>query len=144
MSRGPGTGDSIHFGCNGPTGGNLNATTIVITDTWRHAALVYDGSNKIIYIDGVEDARVASTGSINVSTYNLYIGENSQQTGRYLTGLVDDVRIYNRALSPAEVAGLGGLTEPFSASFDFNADDTVDFADYAVLMGAWLDEVLWP
>ncbi len=103
MSRGPGTGNSIHFGANGPSGGNLNALTTVTTNTWRHVALVYDGANKIIYIDGVEDARVASAGAINVSTYSLYIGANSQQANRNLTGVVDDVRIYNKALLPADI-----------------------------------------
>jgi hypothetical protein len=117
MSRSATTGSSIHFGCNGPTGGNLDATTIVTTDTWRHVALVYDGAYKIIYIDGVEDARVASTGQINVSNYNLYIGENSQATGRHLRGAVDDVRIYNRPLSAAEVAGLAGRTAPTHKPF---------------------------
>ncbi|OHB74546.1 MAG: hypothetical protein A2Z25_02600 [Planctomycetes bacterium RBG_16_55_9] len=103
MSRGDEFGDSIHFGCNGPSGGNLNATAIVTTNSWRHVALMYDGSNKIIYIDGVEDARVASTGTINTSTYNFFIGENSQQRNRYLTGLVDDVRIYNKALTVDQI-----------------------------------------
>ena len=103
MSRGAEYGDSIHFGCNGPSGGNLNATTVVTTNTWRHVALLYDGTNKIIYLDGAEDARVASAGDIDSSTYNLFIGENSQARNRYLTGLVDDVRIYNRALTVEEI-----------------------------------------
>jgi len=102
MSRGPGDGDSIHFGANG-TGANLNANTVVTTDTWRHVASVYDGSNKIVYIDGAEDARLASTGSIDTSSYNLFIGANSQQSSRNLTGLVDDVRIYNRVLTLDEI-----------------------------------------
>ncbi|MBM4029386.1 MAG: LamG domain-containing protein, partial [Planctomycetes bacterium] len=95
MSRSATTGNSIHFGCNGPTGGNLDAVTTVTDNKWHHVALVYDGANKIIYLDGVEDARVASTGQINVSAYALYIGANSQQAGRGLAGLVDDVRIYS-------------------------------------------------
>jgi len=155
MSRGPGTGDSIHFGCNGPSGGNLNATTTVTDDTWHHAALVYDGADKIIYIDGVEDARVASTGSINVSTYNLYIGENSQATDRYLAGLIDDVRIYNVALSQAEIGSLAGKTavytqplylllSPQNPAIDMNGDGTIDLKDYALLADAFLDEKLWP
>ncbi len=109
MSRGPGDGDSIHFGCNGPSGGNLNASTIVTTDTWRHVALVYDGTDKIIYIDGVEDARLASEGSIEShDEHNLFIGENSEAVNRFLTGLVDEVMIYNRALSEAEIRYLAG------------------------------------
>jgi hypothetical protein len=102
MSRGPGDGDSIHFGANG-TGTNLDANTSVTTDTWRHVALVYDGTNKIVYIDGAEDARLASTGSIATSSYDLFIGANSQQVGRNLTGLVDDVRVHNRALTQDDI-----------------------------------------
>jgi hypothetical protein len=112
MSRSATNGNSIHFGCNGPTGGNLDAKTVVTTDTWRHVALVYDGAYKVIYIDGIEDARVASTGQINVSAYTLHIGDNSQQANRNLKGVVDDVRIYNRPLSAEEVAGLAGQTKP--------------------------------
>ena len=103
MSRGPGDGDSIHFGANG-TGDNLNANTIVTTDTWRHVALVFNGTDKIIYIDGAEDVRAAASGNINSSGYNFYIGQNSQQANRFLTGLIDDVRIYNQVLSATEIS----------------------------------------
>jgi len=117
MSRSATTGNSVHFGCNGPTGGNLNATAIMTDDNWHHVACVYDGVNKLIYIDGREDARVASTGQINVSTNPLWIGNNSGSTARQLGGLVDDVRIYSRALSDAEVAGLAGRTLPHDKPF---------------------------
>jgi len=33
--------------------------------------------------------------------------------GRFITGLIDDARIYERALTPEEAVGLGGQTEPF-------------------------------
>jgi hypothetical protein len=113
MSRSATTGNSIHFGCNGPTGGNLDAKTIVTDNNWHHVACVYDGVNKIIYIDGREDARVASTGQIALSTNPLWIGNNSGSTARQLGGLVDDVQIHSRALSEAEVAGMAGRTLPF-------------------------------
>jgi len=103
MSRGPEDGDSIHFACTGTSGDHLNGSTIVTDDSWHHVACVYDGVNRILYLDGFEDARVSSTGQISASTYNLFIGENSQQRSRNLTGLVDDVRLYNRALTEDEV-----------------------------------------
>ncbi|MCL5281370.1 MAG: PA14 domain-containing protein, partial [Planctomycetes bacterium] len=106
MSRSATTGNSIHFGLNGPTGGNLNANKIVTDNEWHHVALVYDGANKIIYLDGIEDARVASTGQISVSTYNLHIGDNSQQANRGLKGVVDDVRLYDRGASAGQVKEL--------------------------------------
>jgi hypothetical protein len=118
MARSNGTDNGIHFGANGTaTGGNLNGSTIVTTNTWRHAAVVYDGTNNYVYIDGFEDARAPMTGQINVSAHNLYIGENAQATGRFLNGAVDDLRIYGRGLSPEEIAGLAGLTGQVHKSF---------------------------
>ena len=117
MSRSATTGNSVHFGCNGPTGGNLDANAIVTDNNWHHVACVYDGVNKIVYIDGREDARVASTGQIALSTNALWIGNNSGSTARQLGGLVDDVRIYSRPLSAAEVAGMAGRTLPVEKAF---------------------------
>ncbi|MCU0913719.1 MAG: hypothetical protein MUC88_04040 [Planctomycetes bacterium] len=105
-TSGVAAGNSVHFGCNGPTGGNLDGITVVTDNAWHHVALVYDGINKIIYIDGREDARVASTGQIAVNTYPLFLGENSQSRGRQLKGRVDDARIYNRALTLDEIRKL--------------------------------------
>ena len=117
LARGPGDGDSAHFGCNGPTGGNISGNSIITTDTWRHVVGVYDGAHSILYIDGFENTRVASTGQIDVSAHNLFIAENAQATGRLFGGAVDDVRIYNRPLSPEEVAGLAGITTPIDKPF---------------------------
>jgi len=60
---------------------------------------------------------LASTGQIALSTNALWIGNNSGSTARQLGGLVDDVRIYSRALSEAEVAGMAGRTVPFDKAF---------------------------
>ena len=130
MSRGPGDGDSIHFGANG-TGDNLNASTVVTTNTWRHVALVYNGASKTIYIDGVEDARDASSGNINSSGYNFYVGQNSQQADRYLTGLVDDVRIYNKALSPLQIRELAVAPKATVAWVSYHGADDEPHADAA-------------
>ncbi len=134
MSRSATTGSSIHFGCNGPTGGNLDATTLITDDTWHHAALVYDGTRQIIYIDGVEDASVASTGQINVSAYDFHIGDNAQQAGRYLHGVLDDVQLYNRALSPEELLVImSGIGPKGIATDPVPADEGTDFPRDGVL-----------
>jgi regulation of enolase protein 1 (concanavalin A-like superfamily) len=110
-SRGDGTGNGTHMGI---TGGNyFNAPTIVTDGQWHHYCSTYDGSAAIIYIDGVEDARQTYSGQIgDSSAYDLYIGENSGATGRMLHGLLDDVRLYSRALPVEEIlvvmAGYGG------------------------------------
>jgi hypothetical protein len=82
---------------------DLTSTATVDDGEWHHLAGTYDGAQKRLYIDGVLDAEVDATGNIGVSTHTVNIGENSQNTGRHFTGLVDDVRIYNEALTGAEV-----------------------------------------
>jgi hypothetical protein len=78
---------------------------------------MHDGTNARIYIDGVLDTEVASTGQINISTYELWIGTNSQNTGRLLHGLLDEVRIYNYPLSLSGIRWLAGVTAPFDEPF---------------------------
>jgi len=107
VSRGPGTGDATHMGISGTSAGDgngwFNGNSIVTGGVWHHFAGTYDGAEGRIYIDGVLDATSPGTGQINISDYNFYIGENAQATGRFLHGILDDVRIYNQALSQAEI-----------------------------------------
>jgi len=111
-SRGPGDGDATHMGISGTTagGGNgwFNGNTLITGGVWHHFAGTYDGAEARIYIDGVLDATTEATGQINISEYNFYIGENSQATGRFLHGILDEVMIYNRPLSEPEVMYLAG------------------------------------
>jgi hypothetical protein len=79
-------------------------------------------------------------------------------SGNYFDGLIDDVRVYNRALSQAEAASLAGRTaaftqpmyplidpmDPDSGMVDMNDDGTIDLKDYALLVEIWLDEKMWP
>jgi hypothetical protein len=87
----------------GTTGNYTYGVTPVDDGQWHHVGWVYDGTMNYLYVDGEVDATEASTGQITVSSYPLYIGDNSQATGRFWTGLIDDVQIYNRALSQEEV-----------------------------------------
>ncbi|MHC4440707.1 MAG: LamG domain-containing protein, partial [Planctomycetota bacterium] len=70
---------------------------------WHHIAASYDGTTFYVYADGELDASEPSTGQITLSSYPLYIGNNSQNTDREWNGLIDDVMIYNRALSQEEI-----------------------------------------
>jgi hypothetical protein len=56
-----------------------------------------------VYIGGVEEQAVGLSGSIAASTSPLKIGANAVW-GEYFSGLIDDVRIYNKALTPAQIA----------------------------------------
>ena len=75
---------------------------------WHHVAGTYDGSELKTYVDGVLGATVAHQGSIDIQTHNLTIGMNSQETDRFYDGVIDEVNIYNRALSASEIRFLVG------------------------------------
>jgi hypothetical protein len=59
-----------------------------------------------VYADGELDASEPSTGQITLSSYPLFIGNNSQNTDRFWNGLIDDVMIFNRALSHEEIQAI--------------------------------------
>lgn len=73
-------------------------------NVWTHIAVTYDGAMMRFYINGTQTATQARTGSIVSSTGPLRIGGNSMW-GEYFTGRIDDVRVYNRALSGSEIQG---------------------------------------
>jgi predicted ribosomally synthesized peptide with SipW-like signal peptide len=84
----------------------LNASSGDIPDqTWTHVAGTYDGSELNIYVNGANEGTRAVSGAIDVSSgpgrIGDYIGGGYEFRGR-----IDDVRIYDRALSELEIATL--------------------------------------
>ena len=71
-------------------------------NTWTHLAVTYDRSAIRLYVNGVQAGSRAQTGSINSSTAPLRIGGNAVW-GEYFKGLIDEVRVYNSALTAAQV-----------------------------------------
>jgi len=73
----------------------------VITDgQWHHIGFVWDGSNRALYVD---DILVSEDNQANLQGSNsgLYIGTGkAMEPGTYFSGLIDDVRIYNRIVIP--------------------------------------------
>lgn len=77
-------------------------------DQWQHLAVVCDGQDAILYVDGAERCRAAAVGPIAPNpAQNFKLGQG-YHSGRYFRGLLSDVRIYRRALSAAEVRGQSG------------------------------------
>ncbi len=73
---------------------------------WHHLAGTYDGSELRLYIDGTLVTTVAHSGTIASSPFNVNIGRNTEASTRFYEGALDDVRIYNRALSAGDVQEL--------------------------------------
>ena len=72
--------------------------------TWTHIAGTYDGTMLRFYVGGTQVATRALTGSLTAGTQPLSIGGNSVW-GEWFQGRIDEVRVYNRVLSPADITG---------------------------------------
>ena len=72
-----------------------------------HVAATYDGAALHIYVNGVQDDDAAASciDEIVANGFDLVIGADSA-TNYKLTGSIDDVRVYNRARTAAEVSAL--------------------------------------
>ena len=69
---------------------------------WHHLAFAYDGKKKILYIDGVVDINKDATGTFDIKGVTLTIGGTANNQ-RISLGLIDDVGVFNVALSKADV-----------------------------------------
>jgi hypothetical protein len=82
------------------------ASTTLSLNKWTHLVGTYDGASIILYANGVRVNSMAYSTAITHSTHNLFIGEGIGASPYSWAGKVDDVRVYNRALSAQEVAQL--------------------------------------
>jgi hypothetical protein len=85
---------------SGKDGKSLTSDAYVLDDQWHRVVLTWDGTNRALYMDDVEVARDAQT-DLEASSGNLLIGASKTLTpASFWTGLIDEVRIYNRAVQP--------------------------------------------
>ena len=71
-------------------------------ETWYHAVITYCGHYLRLYINGAEQTPSTSvTGAIDITTNDVQLGRVA--TAFYLNGLIGEVRIYRRGLTPAEI-----------------------------------------
>ena len=104
------TGDATYFGSDlsptAPTGDDLLDPTPFPGTTWKHIAITWDGTTKQIWIDGM--LRTSDSAVLAFDSQPIVIGydvDNGTPEGA-LAGILDEVRIYNRALSASELAAL--------------------------------------
>jgi hypothetical protein len=120
------TGTSSDIGANG--------TATLPLNTWSHLAATYDGTTIRLYVNGGLVSSQVAAGSIMVTSNPLRIGGNTVFSSEYFAGRIDEVRIYNRALSVAEIqADMDTpVLPPVILPGDYNSDQVVNSADYVV------------
>ncbi|HLB74268.1 MAG TPA: LamG domain-containing protein, partial [Sedimentisphaerales bacterium] len=134
-------------------GGNVYHT-ITGFDTrgdWAHFAQVYTGGHSYVYVNGVLESSMA----VRLDTGTDKDFRIGRWNNDYFDGLIDEVRIYDKALTEAEIAGVmaGGTAiadyHPVASPMNLTDPEAagsrgVNFADFAVFMNEWAEEQLWP
>ncbi len=104
------SGSKIFFTTFGTdnSGGNLLSNSDLSLNTWHQITVTYDGNLKKLYIDGVLNNSSSFNKTLNWTDNFLYnvIGCGVQESKPTFNGLIDDVRIYNRALTDEEITTL--------------------------------------
>jgi len=78
----------------------LSSQTVIADGDWHRVGFIWDNSDRILYVDDFEVAR-DTVKALESAEGGLYIGASSAlESDGFFSGLIDDVRIYNRAVSP--------------------------------------------
>src|SRR3989344_4707522 len=105
---------AVGFAVNNGTALLISSNGTVSPNTWYHVVGTYNGVDTTkLYINGVQtDSDIsAGFGALNnIPTQKIGIGAAIQNNRGYLDGLLDEVRVYNRALSASEVTELYNYT----------------------------------
>lgn len=103
-------------------GQDMASDYIFTTNQWTHVTMVYDGVDKRIYINGIPDtaAPQIKTDAIDTSSQAVHIAMREGEA-RYFNGVLDDIRIYDKALSAAMIA-----------SMDQDEDGLTDYVEVAI------------
>jgi hypothetical protein len=92
-------------------GGTINnqdltftTTTYLTVSAWNHIVCTYNGSSKVIYVNGAQAATVAASGTLQTGQTNQYIGKYGNAGDNYpFNGRIAESRVYNIALTAAQV-----------------------------------------
>jgi hypothetical protein len=82
---------------------DVSSSTAISPNIWYHVAATYDGSVGRLYINGAEDANGRQSFDTRMTPF--FVRARSDLSA-FVDGAIDEVLVYNRALSPSEIMGL--------------------------------------
>lgn len=120
---------ATQFGCWGPfPGGNQKNPVLPADGQWRHVAAVFDGTNLEIYLNGTAIPGGPIASAFDLQGVPLTIAQKQFAESNF-PGLMDDIRVYARALTLAEVQYLAAGNGPPAAPQNFMAQGGVNSID---------------
>jgi len=117
---------TVNFTCSGVTPvQEINSISNINDGNWHHIAATFGGNAIKIYIDGVLETQAPASGIINNNAQTVLIGNNPIYPGRFFTGNMDDIRIWNVTRTAEQINGskdceLDGTETGLVAYYNFN------------------------
>jgi hypothetical protein len=139
-------GKPILYTNNSATTSTLVGNSSITLGNWTHVLFTFHNGNATVYLNGIADNTSTALVTPSVQPSSIEIGRNLNQFANYagdaFTGLVDDISIYNRALSEAEIQGLytGQPTPTHSACLNLPANLQQGLVGYWPFCGNANDE----
>ncbi len=106
--------DRVMFAALGTSPRGVVGNANVNDGEWHHVVGIYDGAMYYLYVDGQLDDSTPATGSVNNNDQPVFVGDNSQVFNRGFDGAIDDVFVFDRGLTAAQVADL------YNGRYNFN------------------------
>ncbi|RHW76904.1 LamG domain-containing protein [Colwellia sp. RSH04] len=98
----------------------------IAANNWYHVVITYRDGKQNIYINGVNRGSLSHAGTLPVNSNPLQIGQDQGISSRFFHGRIDEVRIYDYALSSTEVNDVYQATHPCDIYLDHFEIDTLD------------------
>jgi hypothetical protein len=76
--------------------------SVLETDEWQHVAMIYDGEEIRVYLNGEVDGSADCSGDINENSFSVWISKKADENN-FLDGTMDDLAILNVALTEAQL-----------------------------------------
>jgi outer membrane protein assembly factor BamB len=115
---------------------------VSVTDnTWHHVALTFGqqtGDAVVIYVDGSPSYSTSVSGAWTFAEQNVMIADSTDTWWEEFAGQIDDVQIYNIALSDADMAMLYQNAGKAKKAGDINSSGAVNEVDLGIMAGQWL------
>jgi hypothetical protein len=94
----------------------VTSTTALSANTWAHVAMTGDGSTIKIYINGVLEGTIPAGSAITSYKSPEFVMGQTAMTSAFFSGQLSNVKLYDRALTDSEIAGLSGVRHTIVAS----------------------------
>ena len=100
------------YGDNGTTNFNFGLPYFTRTNTWATVVMTYDGFQSRMYVNGALKSTLNGIAIFTPNTNDLYIGKTENPLYPFwFNGVIDELRIYNKALGEDDVRALSSLTQ---------------------------------